>query len=118
MHFSYDLEASLTAEEHLASEKLRKLREEIVDEEKMNVCIHNFFENKEFIEKSKIFKVLNMMPKGAIHHLHTSAANPIDAFLKLTYDERVYFCSRDRLFKVFPKHIDVDDGYVKCIDLR
>ena len=63
----------------------------------------NFFENVEYMHGTKVFKVLDAMPKGAIHHIHTTAANPIDAYLKLTYDDRVYFNLRDRLFKVFPK---------------
>lgn len=52
------------------------------------------------------------MPKGAIHHVHTTAANPINAYLKLTYDDKVYYSQRDRLFKVYPKHTGVADGYL------
>ena len=58
------------------------------------------------------------MPKGAIHHIHTTAANTLDSYLQLTYDDRVYFNNRYRLFKVYPKHEDVADGYLKCRDLR
>ena len=43
IHFSYGLEASLTADERKASEKLRKLRDEIVNEESYNSTIHNFY---------------------------------------------------------------------------
>jgi len=58
------------------------------------------------------------MPKGAIHHIHTTAANPVDAYLKLTYDERVYYNNREKLFKVFPKHDGVPEGYLKCTTMR
>lgn len=64
------------------------------------------------MENCQLFKALDAMPKGAIHHVHTTAANPIDAYLKLTYDDRVYFNDRDRLFKVFPKHQGVINGYL------
>ena len=58
------------------------------------------------------------MPKGAIHHIHTTAANPIDAYLGLTYDDRVYFSEREELFKVYPKHENVQDGFLQCTQLR
>ena len=62
--------------------------------------------------------MLNTMPKGAIHHIHTTAATPIDAYLKLTYDERTYYSERENLFKVYPLHEGVADGYIKCTQLR
>lgn len=65
-----------------------------------------------------LYKVLNAMPKGAIHHLHTTAANPIEAYLKLTYDDRVYYNAREGLFKVYPKHEGVADGYLATTTLR
>jgi hypothetical protein len=58
------------------------------------------------LQESKLFKALNVMPKGAIHHIHTTAANPIEAYLKLTYDDMVYYSKRDELFKVYPKWQD------------
>ena len=59
------------------------------------------------------------MPKGANHHVHTTAANPIEAYLKLTYDHRVYFNKRESLFKVYPqKNPEIDDGYIQCTTLR
>lgn len=58
------------------------------------------------------------MPKGGLHHVHTSAANPLAAYLHLTYDDRVYFSARERLFRVYPKHENVEDGYIQCQVLR
>jgi hypothetical protein len=84
----------------------------------MNRAIHNFFEHKSAMENSSLFKALNMMPKGAIHHLHTTATNPITAYLKLTYDDRVYFNNKDKLFKVFPLHEGAPEGYIQCTTLR
>lgn len=94
------------------------MRENIANHGELNRTIHDFFENKKVMETSDLFNILNTMPKGAIHHLHTTAANPIDAYLKLTYDDRVYYNNREKLFKVYPKHEGVLDGYVKCTDLR
>lgn len=54
------------------------------------------------MENSKLYKALDLMPKGGIHHIHTTAANSVDSYLELTYDERVYYSDRFRLFKVYP----------------
>lgn len=103
-HFSYGLEAGLTDAERKADGLLKVMREKVANNGELNRTIHDFFENKEVMESSDLFKVLNRMPKGAIHHIHTTAANPIDAYLKLTYDDRVYYNNREKLFKVYPKH--------------
>ena len=118
MHFSYELEASLTDAERAANKKICAAREEIANNEFLNRTIHNYFENKATMESSKLFKMLNTMPKGAIHHIHTTAANPIDAYLKLTYDDRTYYSQREDLFKVYPLHSNVQDGYIQTTVLR
>ena len=117
-HFSYSLEAGLTDDERAADVKLRAMRDEIADNEKMNRTIHNFWEHKETMENCSLFKALNSMPKGGIHHIHTTAANPIDAYLELTYDDAVYYQNKEKLFKVYPKHEGVADGYIQCTKLR
>ena len=42
------------------------------------------------------------MPKGGLHHLHTTAAPSVDFYIKLTYNDAVYFNEREKLFKVAP----------------
>jgi hypothetical protein len=42
------------------------------------------------------------MPKGGLHHLHTTAAPSVDFYIKLTYNDSVYFNEREKLFKVAP----------------
>lgn len=70
------------------------------------------------MENNALFKMLNTMPKGALHHIHTTAANTIDSYVELTYDDRVYFNARDGLFKVYPKHQNVANGYIPTKTLR
>ena len=94
------------------------MREVVANNDKLNRSIHNFFEHKKVMETCDLFNALNSMPKGAIHHLHTTAANPIEAYLKLTYDDRVYYNNKDKLFKVYPLHENVPEGYIKCTTLR
>jgi len=43
MHFSYDLEASLTPEERSANIKLLEMREELANNHELNRAIHSFF---------------------------------------------------------------------------
>ena len=54
------------------------------------------------MKDSVLYKVLDTMPKGGLHHLHTTAAPSVDFYLKLTYDESVYFNERERIFRVAP----------------
>lgn len=116
--FSYDLEASLTQEERDAGQKLQELAKIIADDGEKDRVLMNFFEQKEFMEGSGLFAALNTMPKGALHHTHTTANNPIDAYFELTKDDKVYFNTRDRLFKVYPKHKDIANGYQQCNTIR
>jgi hypothetical protein len=57
------------------------------------------------------------MPKGALHHLHTTAAPNADFYLALTYEDCVYYNDREKMFKVAPHGLD-EDGYLKCADMR
>lgn len=66
---------------------------------------------------SKIYEALNVMPKPVIHHLHLTAAAPIDYLIKLTYYDYVYFNDKDYMFKVSKKGIK-EDGFVQVTSLR
>ena len=57
------------------------------------------------------------MPKPAVHHLHTTAACPLDFLIKLTYYDYVYYNERTMLFKVSKKGI-VQDGFIQVNTLR
>jgi hypothetical protein len=57
------------------------------------------------------------MPKPVVHHVHLTAASPIDFLIKLTYYDYVYFNERANLFKVSKKGI-TESGYQKTTTLR
>jgi len=116
MRFSYDLEATFTDDERKADAKLKALYKDLVTPYN-NVVIRDFYENKSRVENSKLFEVLNKMPKGAIHHIHTSAAMPVATYIKLTYEDIVYYNEREGLFKVFPQG-GKQDGYLRCTEMR
>ena len=57
--------------------------------------------------------MLDQMPKGGLHHVHTTAAPHVDVYIELTYDPATYYNEREGLFKVFPDHAK-EDGYEPC----
>lgn len=105
MSFSYDLEATLTDEERAAEGILAQWRKKELKDDMYNIVIHDYFENFDKLRNSKIYEMLDKMPKGALHHLHTSAAPSADAYVKLTYNDYVYFNEREKVFKVAPVSI-------------
>jgi len=111
------LEAGLTDDERKANEKLSELKSELCNP-MFNASARNFYEMKPLVEKSKLHNLLLTMPKGAIHHIHTSAAPPADTYMELTREPSVYYNERDALLKVFPKEEQVHDGYMKCETMR
>lgn len=116
LHFSYECHLTQTEDEKLANEKLQKLKGDLLTP-LHNIVLHNYFEKKEQIEKSNLFKVLDSMPKGGLHHIHTTAAPHVDTYIKLTYMKETHYNEREGLFKVFPdmRH---EDGYVSCVEMR
>ena len=63
--FSWDLEAGLTPAERLANLKMLVLRDQIAEEGTNNLTIKNFFKIKTTMEASKLYKMMDSMPKGA-----------------------------------------------------
>lgn len=102
MHFSYDLEAGLTKEERDADVKLQKYIKEL-NRADYNASIRDFYNNRNTVETSQLMEILNKMPKGAIHHIHTSAAPPVQIYLSLTYNPIVYYNEKEKIFRIYPK---------------
>lgn len=103
MHFSYDLEASLTDEERIADKILAKHK--IIDglkDDNFNIVVHDYFTHFDKLRNSKLYQIFDKMPKGGLHHVHTTAAPAVDLYVKLTYNDFVYFNEREKIFKVAP----------------
>lgn len=64
------------------------------------------------METSELFRVLDAMPKGAVHHIHTTAAPPVDVYLEMTRHEYVYYNDREKVFRVYPEESMKEDGFV------
>lgn len=52
LHFSYDLEATLTDEERKAGLKLKQMREQLANNHELNRTIHSFYDHKKHMEES------------------------------------------------------------------
>ncbi|XP_070581355.1 adenosine deaminase 2-like [Ptychodera flava] len=77
----------------LKDEEIQKGRETSVYPPNMH-----FFHAKPFIDQSKVFEIIKLMPKGAVLHIHDTAIANINWLIKnATYRPYCYMCStRDR----------------------
>jgi hypothetical protein len=66
----------LTDEERKANDKLQKIIGQLSNP-KDDIILKNFYDTKPEIEKSKLYEVLDKMPKGGLHHVHTTASCPV-----------------------------------------
>ncbi|XP_017786887.1 PREDICTED: adenosine deaminase CECR1-like [Nicrophorus vespilloides] len=74
----------------------------------------HFFHSKPDIERSEIFKIIQMLPKGASLHGHDTALVSDDFLFNLTYKEDLYLCGGSVL-----KFLASDkDGCKSLQDLR
>lgn len=53
---------------------------------------HHYFEYKDRMRQSGLYKILKHMPKGAALHLHDMALIGPDYLLNITYMDHLYFC--------------------------
>jgi hypothetical protein len=63
------------------------------------------------VKASRLYEVIDKMPKMAVHHLHSTCMAPLSCLIKLTYYDFVYLNERVRNFKIIKKG-KVDDGYL------
>lgn len=81
------------------------------------VFLGDFYLKCEVIKNSRLYQALSQMPKPAVHHLHLTAACPLDFLVKLTRYDYVYYNERTGLFKVSKKGIP-SEGYILVNNLR
>ena len=73
-----------------------------------NVCMTgDFYSKLDFLKKSPLYDCLNVMPKPVVHHIHLTAACPIDYIIeKILYYDFIYYNEKDQMFKVSKKGIN------------
>ena len=78
----------------------------------------SYYDKYQKLKSSKLYEALNIMPKAAVHHLHLTAASPIDYLVKLTYYDYVYYNQRLKQFKVTKDPAYVPEGFIQVNILR
>lgn len=87
---------TLTNKEHVVNNCLMQHKFNEIDygfrhPDRFNLS-HHFFSYKNQIQKSKAYKIIKSMPKGAILHIHDMAILGPDYLLNITYMDHLYVC--------------------------
>ncbi|KAJ8712737.1 hypothetical protein PYW08_008041 [Mythimna loreyi] len=89
-------EIKLSDSELKANEIIMKLKNDEIEHgfiypNQFNLSKH-FFEYKDEIKKTKLFQIIQSMPKGAVLHAHDTGLLSPDYVLALTYRKNLWFC--------------------------
>lgn len=88
-HFSNDVVT--TKKDQDAQKKLFALRASLLQNDP-TINTGSYYEKLPALLKSDLYDCLTAMPKPAIHHIHLTAAAPIEFLIqKLTYHDFVYY---------------------------
>ena len=74
-------------------------------EEDPSIITGFYYDKLHYLKKSKLYEALLAMPKPAVHHVHLTAAAPLDYLIRLTYYDNCYYNDRLKMFKVSKKGI-------------
>jgi len=89
-----------------AEKKLSMLRKQMFDEDD-TIVTGAYYSKLEKLMKSPLYDCLNMMPKPVVHHIHLTAACPLDFLVsKILYYDFVYFNQKEQNFKVTKKEFN------------
>ncbi|RUS85083.1 hypothetical protein EGW08_007135 [Elysia chlorotica] len=97
---------SLNAQEQIVDKIILMEKQVLMDPSIYNRTIYDpslsFHQSKANMEKTKLFKIIQSMPKGGILHIHDLAMGSIDWLVKnATYREHIYMCVDADNFIVF-----------------
>lgn len=94
----YDCE-KLSYKERIAEKKLDNLRQKMLDEDLL-IATGPYWEKRDKIMKSQLYKCFLELPKPGVHHTHLTACADKEFLLKLTYNSYVFFSAKDGKFIV------------------
>ncbi|XP_045503467.1 adenosine deaminase 2-like [Colias croceus] len=104
----------LTDKETLVNNCLMQHKFREVDYGFANPQYYNFsrhyFSYKDQIRKSKVFKIIRDMPKGAALHIHDMGILDPDYVLNITYMDNLYVCFRNDQLKLKFSHAPPDSS--------
>lgn len=97
LNLGFEHDVLLTERETLANEIIMKLKRKELSDALINPlgfkASRHIFEVLDEIQKSKLFKIIRRMPKGAILHAHDTALCSADYLVSLTYRDHLWQCS-------------------------
>ena len=90
----------LTSQEQRLNKILSDLQQERLDHYKKTHFFppaRNFYVSKEHVEETELFKILQKMPKGGMHHIHSTAMGDLDWVIDraIDLDEMYIYWSDD-----------------------
>ncbi len=122
----FDADVTLSSEEKILNKQLKHLQGKMLAHYKANHFFppaRNFYQSKEHIESTTLFRFINKMPKGGILHLHIGAIGDADWVLHKAWDTPemyVYWSDDNRnvkgAFQAFKKE-DAPQGFVQVHQL-
>lgn len=100
-----------------AQKKLTAMRDDLLQKDP-TMCTGGYYEKLPGLLGSDLYDCLDVMPKPAIHHIHLTAACPLDFLVKkLTYFDFVYYNKKEQKFLVNKNGCD-KPGYIRTNHLR
>lgn len=109
-HFSNNI--TLSKKELAAEAKLSKLRLKMLEKRPM-CALGNFYDNREFLLGSDLYKLLNLLPKPGVHHIHLTAACDVKFIVNTILTQNmIYFNQKAQMFKVYSQDKKPDPGYI------
>lgn len=88
----------------LMQHKFNELNYGFDNPEQFNLS-HHFFNYKDRIQSSKVYKIIKSMPKGAVLHVHDMAIIGPDYLLNITYMEHLYVCFGKQIRFLFSNNV-------------
>ncbi|XP_045539169.1 adenosine deaminase 2-A-like [Papilio machaon] len=64
-------------------------------------CSRHYFIYKQYIKTSKVFRIIQDMPKGAALHVHDMGLLGPDYLMNITYQDNLYVCFDNNLHLIF-----------------
>ncbi|XP_059161942.1 adenosine deaminase AGSA-like [Physella acuta] len=99
---------NLTEEEKLANAVFMKEKRTMIDESRDTPSLFlptaSFYRSKQYIQQTKLYKLIQKMPKGAVLHIHDLSMVCVDWVVNnATYRDNVYMCEANQSlnFRIF-----------------
>lgn len=107
-------DSELKANDLIMALKIDEVERGLVHPKDFNLSKH-FFDYKDIVKDTKLFKLIKNMPKGAVLHAHDTGILSPDYVLKLTYMDNLYFSfDGDNIRFLFSKTVPNSDVTCGC----